>query len=215
MSKLVQHPPRTLSAEHLASTRGERLIFDHLSFSVSSGKALLLRGANGSGKTTLLNILAGALGATDGSFAVSGRNDDEERPGSDMHFVGHLPAIKPSLTLTENLEFWLRVNGGKTQAIAPALQNAGLGTLADLDAAILSAGQTKRLALCRLAISPRPIWLLDEPTSALDAEGDIWVADLVDRHLAQGGLAIIATHRDIALGDPTRVTTLTIGGKAQ
>jgi heme exporter protein A len=145
--------------------------------------------------------LAGYLPPVSGKIDWSGL-PDEARIAELMQSVGHLSGLKPALTLSENLAFWADLYGGHRDRIGAALEDAGLGGLGDLPASILSAGQTRRLALCRLLVAPRPVWLLDEPTSNLDADGDRWVAGLVETHLDTGGLAIIATHRNLALGRP-------------
>ncbi len=157
-----------LRAEGLAAFRGERLVFRDLSFDVPPSGALLLLGPNGSGKSTLLRILAGlgrlAAGVLrwDGEDALADRSAHAGR----VAYLGHLDAIKPGLTVTENLRFAGAIAG---RPIAPALAAVGLDTLADLPARLLSAGQRRRLALARLALSPAKLWLLDEPTLGLDA----------------------------------------------
>lgn len=123
-----------------------------------------------------------------------------------------MPAIKPNLTLRANLEFWVNLNGGERVRIDPALAEARLDHAADLAAGLLSAGQTRRLALCRLLVAPRPVWLMDEPTLALDAQGDQWVAGLIDSHLGAGGLAVIATHLPLKLS--ARPRSLSLGGRS-
>ena len=202
-------PVRRLTVEKLACTRGAREIFAGLELRLGPGEALLLVGPNGAGKSTLLMCLAGLL-AHDGHVVWHGRSD-EDRPGTDLHFLSHLPAIKPNLSLRHNLEFWADLNGGSRAAIDSVLAEARLDHAADLHAALLSAGQTRRLALCRLLIAPRPVWLLDEPTSALDSQGDKWVAGLIDRHLGAGGLAVIASHLPLKLAAKPR--RLTLGGR--
>ncbi|MDB5562013.1 MAG: hypothetical protein JWN11_1431 [Hyphomicrobiales bacterium] len=202
--------PRSLKVSGLACRRGERVLFEGLDFEVAPAEITLLRGPNGAGKTTLLLCLAGLMRPTAGSINFSGR-DPERRPDSDIGFLGHLSAIKTRLTLTENLRFWAAVNEVSPALIEPALEAVGLAPLAGLDAGHLSAGQTRRLALARLILSDRPIWLLDEPTAALDADGDLLVAGLIDSHLDRGGMAVAATHYDLALKNPARVKTLPIG----
>jgi len=211
MNHARTHAPRHLEVSRLTCLRGEREIFADLTFQAEPGTALLLRGANGAGKTSLLLCLAGFLHIHEGTIAWQGR-DPEQRPGEDMHFVGHQSAVKPGLSVNENLDFWACLNGGSTKNTMSALEAAGIGHAAHLDAALLSAGQTRRLALARLLVVPRPIWLLDEPTAALDAAGDKWIAGLIDDHLDQGGLVIAATHLDLALKPGDRLNTLTLGG---
>lgn len=202
-------PARTLSVSGLALRRGERLLFDDVGFTVEPGEILLLRGPNGAGKTSLIKCLAGFLRADEGSVVVSGQGE-EERWQEDVHFLGHLSAVKARLKVGENLRAWAALNGGSGD-IGAALARVGLGSIVNLDAGYLSAGQTRRLALARLLVSPRPIWLLDEPTSALDKDGDRLVGELIDAHLAAGGLAVAATHLELRIADGGRVRTLELG----
>lgn len=171
------------------------------------GTALLLRGPNGAGKTTLLLTLAGVVAPVAGSLALDGVDPDE---GPLLHFCGHRNAVKPRLSVEENLQFWAALNGGDGLPVRDALEQVGLGALARLDAGYLSAGQGRRLALARLLVSPRPLWLLDEPTAALDRQGQALVAGLIDAQLQSGGIVVAATHDELALADPTRITTLTL-----
>ena len=202
-------PPRTIEAARLACRRGERLLFEGVAFTVVPGELLLLRGPNGVGKTTLLSALAGLVRPEAGSIAVAGRGE-EDRPGDDLHLMSHLPAIKSRLTAAENLNFWADLFGGDRKLVAPALERVGLKHLAGLEAGHFSAGQTRRLALARLLVADRPIWLLDEPTAALDGEGERLVIELIDAHLRRGGIAVAATHHDIPIPPPANVRTLTL-----
>lgn len=202
-------PPRTIEVAQLACRRGERLLFEGLHFAVVPGELLLVRGANGAGKTTLLLALAGVLRPEAGTIGITGRSEDD-RPGTDLHLLGHQPAIKPRLTAAENLEFWADLFAGDRKLIAPALATVGLAHIAGLEAGYFSAGQTRRLALARLLVADRPIWLLDEPTAALDGEGEQLIVTLLDAHLKRGGIAVAATHHDIHLPPPDNVRTLTL-----
>ncbi|MGV8955453.1 MAG: ATP-binding cassette domain-containing protein, partial [Cypionkella sp.] len=122
----------------------------------------------------------------------------------------HRNATKPRLSVLENLAFWATLNGPTGMAPSAALAIVGLGGLDSLDAGYLSAGQSRRLALARLLVSLRPLWLLDEPTAALDDQGHQLVSQLLAQHLAMGGLAIAATHDPITLPDATRLSTLVL-----
>lgn len=204
-------PARHLDVTNLSCTRNEHQIFADRSFALAPGEALLLTGPNGAGKTSLLLCLAGFLSVPQNSINWKGR-DPEQHPGEDIHFIGHQSAVKPGLTVAENLAFWATLNDGNADKVLPSLENAGLGHTTDLDASLLSAGQIRRLALARLLVSPRPIWLLDEPTSALDKDGDKWVASLIDSHLDNGGLVIAATHLELSLKNKNRLKTLELGG---
>lgn len=203
-------PSRRLTVTDLACRRGERDIFSRVSLQAGPGEAVLLRGPNGAGKSTLLLALCGFLHPVAGTIAWEGA-DPEHGIGVDLHFVGHLSAVKPNLTVEENLGFWADINGGDRDEVGPALEAAGIGGLGSYEAAILSAGQTRRLALARLLVAPRPVWLLDEPTSALDAQGDAWVAALIDAHLEQGGMVIAATHLDLRIAEAGRIRTCRMG----
>ena len=202
-------PPRTIEVARLACRRGERLLFADLTFTVVPGELLLVRGANGAGKTTLLLALAGILRPEAGTIGVTGRREDD-RPGADVHLLSHQPAIKPRLTAAENLQFWADLFAGERRLIAPALETVGLAHIADLEAGHYSAGQTRRLALARLLVADRPIWLLDEPTVSLDGHAQAVLTGAVDVHLAAGGLAVAATHHDIHIPPPANVRTLTL-----
>jgi heme exporter protein A len=198
-----------LVAENLVLSRGGRTVVDGLSLQLGAGEALLLRGPNGSGKTTLLRALAGLLAPAAGVM----RLDDapaEREPGELAHFIGHLDGIKSHLTVAENLAFWATYLGDYGSPTA-ALDGFGLAPLADIPAGYLSAGQKRRLALARLVAVRRPLWLLDEPTVSLDAEAVELLVAAIAAHLAGGGLAVIATHVDIALAG---ARTLQLGAAA-
>lgn len=198
--------PLELRAEGLACGRGGMALAEGLEFAIGNGRCLLLRGPNGTGKTTLLLTLAGIVAPLAGKARIAFADE-----ASLIHYCGHRNALKPRLSVIENLSFWAAVNGPTGIAPAQALEEVGLGGLDRLDAGYLSAGQSRRLALARLLVSLRPVWLLDEPTAALDTEGHTLVTRLIDRHLDLGGLAIAATHDAIALADPARLATLTLG----
>jgi heme exporter protein A len=117
-----------------------------------------------------------------------------------LHYIGHLDALKPALTVEENLSFWAAFYGDPSERVADALTLLSIDHLSELPAAYLSAGQRRRLALARLLVSRRPIWLLDEPSSALDAAGLEDLVALVGRHRNEGGLVIAATHADLGFG---------------
>jgi len=187
-----------LRAEGLAAIRGERLVFAGLSFTVTEGGALLLTGPNGAGKSTLLRLLAGLVRAEAGRLLWRGQDalsDLTEHAGR-VAYLGHLDAVKPGLTVAENLAVW-----GRRSALAPALAAVGLTALADLPAKMLSAGQRRRLALARLALRPVPLWLLDEPTLGLDAGSVARFGVMLAAHRGQGGIVLAATHLPLPLPD--------------
>ena len=182
-----------LVADRLACSRGGRTLFSELSFVVEPGTALLLTGANGAGKTTLIRILAGLFAPSSGKVALDG-GDAERGLGEQCHYVGHLNAVKGSLTVEENAGFWARYLGGAGNGVEAALATFGLAALRDIPAAYLSAGQKRRLGLVRVLVAERPIWLLDEPTASLDAAAQDMLASAVNAHMAGGGLVVAATH---------------------
>jgi len=191
-----------LTAENLTLVRGGRQLFAGVSLKLVAGQFLLLRGPNGAGKSSLLLTLAGLLRPADGTIGP------EER--APLHILAHSSAIKTRLTLAENLAFWRRVNGPSGLAVDPALERVGLGGLGTIDAGHLSAGQTRRLALARLLVTDRKIWLLDEPLAALDDAGAGLLAALAAERIASGGAVIAATHDDI----PGATGTLRLGAPA-
>jgi heme exporter protein A len=189
-----------LTGENLACSRGGREVFRGLNFSVESGEALVVSGRNGAGKSTLLRVIAGLVALTAGSVALSG-GDADATPAEQAHYLGHLDAVKPSLSVGENLAFWTAYFGG-TSEIGAALEAVGLGPLTGLPAAYLSAGQRRRLSIARLVAVKRPLWLLDEPTSALDQASQHRLSDLMRDHLAGGGMIVAAAHGPVGLDQP-------------
>jgi heme exporter protein A len=187
-----------LSAENLTCVRGGRTVFAGLSFAVAGGEALTITGRNGAGKSSLLRMLAGLVHVAAGRLALAG-GDAEATIAEQAHYLGHQDALKSSLSVGENLAFWVEYLGGVRTAVPAALDAVGLKPLLGLPAAYLSAGQRRRLSIARLAAVQRPIWLLDEPTSALDAPSQERLADLMRTHLATGGLIVAATHGPLGL----------------
>ncbi len=189
-----------LRAQDLAAFRGERLVFRDLSFAVGPGGALVLAGPNGSGKSTLLRVLAG-LGRLEAGILLWNGTDalvDLADHAARVAYIGHQDAVKPGLTVAENLGFYARLLG---RGIGDALSALGLTELAELPARMLSAGQKRRLALSSLALTDAPLWLLDEPTLGLDTAAIARFGTLLAAHRARGGIVIAATHVPLPLGD--------------
>ena len=189
-----------LSGSDLACQRGGRDVFAGVSFSVASGEALTISGRNGAGKSSLLRMVVGLVRVAHGRIALDG-GDPELNVAEQAHYLGHQDALKPSLSVTENLRFWSGFLGTGAADIAEPLAAVGLDTLADLPAAYLSAGQRRRLSIARILVVKRPIWLLDEPTSALDAAAQDRLAEFMRAHIAGGGLIMAATHSALGLND--------------
>lgn len=181
----------TLTANDLTCRRGADRLFEPVSFTIPDGGALLLQGPNGAGKTTLLRAIAGLGARPEGRIALD-KNAPWDSDGA-VALSGHLDAIKPGLSVVENLGFWARLHG-RGDAVGPALETFGLGGFRDRLAGRLSAGQKRRLGLARLAVDGARLWLLDEPTVSLDAENTEALGLMIADHQARGGMAMIATH---------------------
>lgn len=176
----------------LAVARGGRCVVEGLALTLAPGRAVILRGPNGIGKTTVLRTVAGL------QPPVAGRV--EAAPDS-IAYAAHADGLKGALSVTENLAFWAEVFGAEDRAarVEAALAGMNLSALARRPAALLSAGQKRRLGLARLIVTGRPVWVLDEPTVSLDADSVALFAGVVRGHLAGGGAAMIATHIDLGL----------------
>ncbi len=202
-----------LDVRGLSVSRGERQLFANLSFVVAAGQVALLTGPNGTGKTTLLLALAGIVRPEAGVISFPAHPGEEgTRPA--MHLLGYQQGIKPRLTVLENLSFWRQVNGAGGLVPQAALAETGIAHLAALEAGYLSSGQLRRLALARLLVTPRPIWLLDEPSATLDSAGEALLVRLIEAHRQGGGVAVIATHHELGLADGAGIVRLALGGVA-
>ena len=195
MSELV-----SLAVENLACIRVQRVLFRDLSFSLAAGRALSLQGPNGAGKTSLLRLIAGFLRPAAGAIRLRTDGEeiaDAEERGKFVGWLGHRDAVKPQLSVREQLAFFARLYASGRDS-GEAMRTFGLLPLAGFPGQYLSAGQKRRLALARLQLSARPLWLLDEPLAALDAAGKKLVAETVAAHCASGGIIVAASHE--ALG---------------
>ena len=185
-----------LVASELACERGGRMVFRDINLAVASGELLQLTGPNGAGKSSLLRLLACLSEPSHGRIALEGGAPDLTA-GQQAHYIAHSDASKAALTVAENLAFWRDFLGGGD--LGRALAAVNLGTLSGYPVALLSAGQKRRLALARLALVPRMIWLLDEPSVGLDAASQKLLVSLMDAHLREGGLIVAATHVPLGL----------------
>ncbi|MGH6847357.1 MAG: heme ABC exporter ATP-binding protein CcmA [Methylocella sp.] len=188
-----------LSASKLTIERGDRIVFSNLSFALDAGSSLTVTGPNGAGKSTLLRALAGLLPLSGGAISCTPLSSGTL--AENAHYVGHADALKSLLTVTENLQFLAAMldagHGG--MPVETALAELGLAHAANLPVAYLSAGQRRRVALARLLVAWRPLWLLDEPLTALDAASQTRMAKIMAAHLAHGGMIVAVTHAKLGL----------------
>jgi heme exporter protein A len=182
-----------LIVENLACLRGERLLFEGLSFRVDAGAALTLEGPNGSGKSSLLRLLAGLLHPYEGEISAPG-----------CSYLGHEVALKPRIRLIDELRHWAILDGGLARLPA-AMAAMNVSGLAEVPCRHLSSGQRRRAGLARALASGAPLWLLDEPTAGLDTASAALLADAMAAHRAAGGMVVAAVHGDIGLADPQTV----------
>jgi heme exporter protein A len=200
-----------LTAQSLSCRRSGRTIFRDIGFKVEAGGFLLIKGPNGSGKSSLLRLLAGLLKPDHG--VVLWRNAplhaDPAAFLARTHYIGHLDALKPALTALEMMYFWCALRNAPSEQAASSLHHLGLGASADRPVKALSAGQKRRLSLCRLLIGETFLWILDEPTTALDAASQKLFWHHIAWHRAKGGMVIAALHEDVDVND---LQTLELGG---
>lgn len=195
------------SGSDLTCLRGERLVFGGLSFSAKSGDAVMLRGRNGAGKSSLLRLMAGLLSPRSGDLCWNGENiaDDRSAHHARTHYLGHQDAIKPVISVRDNLRLWGQLRGVRDLdgAIDQALGALDIHHLARVNGRYLSSGQKRRAALARILIGPGDLWLLDEPTVGLDRESCAELAELIAGFRARGGIVIYSTHTDLDIDTPT------------
>ncbi len=202
---MINQGSSTFSGRDLACVRGGRVVFAGLGFSLGSGGGLLLLGPNGSGKSSLLRVLAGLLRPAHGVLAWDDEAiaEDPEAHAARTHYLGHHDAVKPVLTVAENLRFWAHLHDPHAEragrAVDRALGRFGLSHLATIPGKMLSAGQKRRTNLARLLAAPSPLWLLDEPTTALDKASIKALEAVLAEHRAGGGMVVLSTHAEIDL----------------
>ena len=196
------------AGRNLTCIRGERLVFRGLDFTLREGDALMLLGPNGSGKSSLLRLMAALTAPAEGVLLWQDAELGADRAAhfGRLHYLSHANAVKPALTVAENLTFWARLHGAGESGAAVA--RAGLTALADAPARFLSAGQLRRLAIARLFLAPKPLWLLDEPSVGLDNAAIEILEQGFAEHRAGGGIVVVATHTALDLPE---AETLVLG----
>lgn len=198
-----------LDVSDLAARRGDDRLFSGVGFSLRGGESLVLTGRNGTGKSTLIRVVAGLLPADEGKVVVTMPGVDIPRAAEAMHYLGHRNAMKRELTVEENLVFWKSFMGdfagGTGLGVESAAEELGLAELLHLPFGYLSAGQQRRMAMAKLLVAWRPVWLLDEPTAALDRQSDALFGRIMKGYLARGGIIIAATHQELGLEGAKRL----------
>jgi len=197
----VQYPTQ-LSVKNLSCIRGGRTVFEGLGLRLKRGSGVELTGPNGAGKSSLLRVLAGFIAPAAGNISLEG-GSDELSIGEQCHYIGHLNGVKRAFTVRENLEFWNEFLEPETASASTnvdhALETFGLAHLHDIPANLLSAGQSRRLGLARLALARRPVWLLDEPSVSLDEASRKALGRVIAAHMKSGGMVIAATHAPLGV----------------
>jgi len=197
-----------LQAVSLRCSRGERRLFSDLNVKVERGSLLAVVGENGSGKTSLLRIFSGLLPPEQGSVLWDGQDIHQlkELYSGQLTYIGHLNGIKDDLTPLENVTSSMSLAGEvcSNNGAKEALEAIGLKRpIHHLPSKVLSQGQKRRVALARLWLSTRPLWLLDEPFTSLDRAATTVVTQRLHAHLHRGGLAVVVTHQEVALPSET------------
>lgn len=188
-----------LIAENLGGERGGETVFSGIGFALEKGQALVVTGPNGVGKSTLLRVIAGLLPAAEGRVRIEGGPEDFPSVASACHYLGHQNAMKPALSVAENLRFWRDFSGAPALSVEEALETVGLDGIGHLPFGYLSTGQRRRAAIAKLLVSRRPLWLLDEPTAGLDKASEARFGGVMRGHLKDGGMVVAATHLPLGL----------------
>jgi len=196
----------SLVLDAVSCERGERLLVEHLSLTVTAGQGVRIEGPNGSGKTTLLRVLAGLSQQYSGMVSWCGNDIRQARAAlaADTLYIGHLAGVKALLSPLENLAWWVSLHIQSSEPLSKAsllnaLSQVGLQRFASTPCYQLSAGQQRRIALARLYLSQHRLWILDEPFTAIDIDGVTLLEQRIAEHLAQGNMAIITTHQTMKI----------------
>lgn len=197
-----------LEARGLSFHRQDEAVFAPLDFQLFAGELALIEGDNGSGKTTLLRILAGLLHLDSGELRWRGEPMHRDSSIGHILFLGHQLGLKADLTPSENLAIAAGLHGFRDGvSVRSVLEDIGLSGYEDEPVRRLSAGQKKRAAMARLLWLPAALWLLDEPYANLDRNGIALVNDLLEKHTAGGGAALVTSHGAVSFhgGEPRHI----------
>ena len=194
-----------LSGENLTLIRGERCLFQDLSFALESGNLLILEGRNGCGKTSLIRAIAGMLSLEEGTVYWDDEPVEKVRQGfhGSLVWLAHRTGLKGDLTLVENLGFERSLRAHFDRDPEEIYERLGIARLKKLILRSLSAGQQRRVALARMLLADVPLWFMDEPFTNLDREGRVLVMELVEEHCSNGGMCVMAAHQDVDIKVPT------------
>jgi heme exporter protein A len=199
----MQPNPSILEVDKVGCVRGDRRLFSDMSFKLNPGSCVQLTGPNGSGKTSLLRIICGLMEPEEGEIRWQGANIRilGEEYFTAFTYVGHRNGVKEELTSIENLRISSGLSGSEVSPAEArdALGRIGLGGRENLAAHLLSEGQRRRLALARLVICKTALWVLDEVLTSLDKAAVGLISSLIEEHLNNGGMAIVATHQEMAI----------------
>jgi len=187
-----------LIVKSLLCERGGRSLLNGLSFSLSGGSALIVRGKNGTGKSSLLKVIAELHTPVSGDVTLVRGEETQQEDEVLWHYIGHKNAVKEALTVFENISFWQMYCGGDGDC-HHALSELGLLQVADEPVRILSNGQRRRLCIAKLLVAYRPLWLLDEPFVGLDTTSKEKLISMINEHLLADGMVVIASHQEFSL----------------
>lgn len=195
-----------LSVKHLTCERGYRELFNDLTFELAPGEILHIKGENGTGKTSLLRILAGLALPVCGETTFDGYDCYKYRSeyNEQLAFMGHKLGIKLELTPVENIHSYCELAKSRTeQQVLDVLEKVGLYGFEDMYCNQLSAGQKRRVALAQAILSETRLWILDEPFTSLDVSGVEFFLQMIQQHVARGGMVLLTTHQEVSLNDCT------------